>query len=204
MTHAAAGPAGTSPSARDGGRLAAPTRRTGRSSGSGTSPSGRRVVTLRGSGGPVTAVAFGPDGKSLATAAAGAANGRPFVTHWDLASSRAIRTFEAGLDRVEALAYSGDGRRLAAGGGAEGRQGWVVAWDTETGAVLGRLTTSAMSSSSRSTRRGPDRGRGLRPDKVHLWDLATGTFDHETGAKRRQLRRVHAGRQAAGGAGVRR
>ena len=94
---------------------------------------------LRGSGGPVTAVAFGPDGQSLATAAAGGPDGRPIVTLWDLASGRAIRTFEAGPGPVEALAFSGDGRRLAAGGGTKGGPGWVTAWDAETGAVLGTL-----------------------------------------------------------------
>ena len=50
---------------------------------------GRPVAALRGSGGPVTAVAFGPDGRSLATAAAGGPNGRPIVTLWHLASGRA-------------------------------------------------------------------------------------------------------------------
>ena len=124
----------------DGGRLAAPTRRDRTVVGVWDVALGRPVATLRGSGGPVTAVAFGPDGRSLATAAAGGPNGRPIVTLWHLASGRAIRTFEAGPDPVEALAFSGDGRRLAAGGGDEQEDpGWVTAWDAETGAVLGTL-----------------------------------------------------------------
>ncbi len=58
---------------RDGGRLAAPTRRDRTVVGVWDVALGPAVVTLRGSGGPVTAVAFGPDGRSLATAAVGAA-----------------------------------------------------------------------------------------------------------------------------------
>ena len=40
--------------------------------------------------------------------------------------------------------------------------------------------------------------------QVHLWDLAAGTLITHPGPRRRQLRRVHPGREAAGGAGVRR
>ena len=120
---AAIGPAGTSPSVPTPGRLAAPTRRDRTVVGVWDVALGRPVAMLRGSGGPVTAVAFHPDGRSLATAAAGGPKGRPIVTLWDLASGRAIRTFEAGPDPVQALAFSGDGRRLAAGGGTSGRPG---------------------------------------------------------------------------------
>jgi eukaryotic-like serine/threonine-protein kinase len=162
---------------RDGGRLAAPTRLDRTIVGVWDVALGPAVFTLRGSGGPVTAVAFGPDGKSLATAAVGAADARPFVTHWDLASSRAIRTFEAGLDRVEALAYSGDGRRLAAGSGQKDGPGRVAAWDTESGAVLGTLHHVGH---VKFLAFHPDGVRLAVADyggmKIHLWDLAAGTL----------------------------
>ena len=136
-----AGRAGTSPSAptADGSRR----RRDGtrRLSGSGTWPSRSQIARLRGSGGPVTAVVFHPDGQSLATAAAGGPKGRPVVTLWDLASARAIRTLcSEGPDPVEALAFSSDGSKLAAGGGtAQGAPGWVIVWDSQTRAVLAKL-----------------------------------------------------------------
>ncbi len=61
----------------DGRRLAAPTRRDPTVVGVWDVALGRPVATLRGSGGPVTAVAFGPDGRSLASAApAGRRGGR--------------------------------------------------------------------------------------------------------------------------------
>src|SRR5262249_12647378 len=50
---------------RDGRRLAAPTLRDRTVVGVWDVPLGCRVATLRGSDGPVTAVAFHPDGRSL-------------------------------------------------------------------------------------------------------------------------------------------
>ena len=164
----------------DGGRLAAPTRRDPAVIGIWDVALGRPVAALRGSGGPITAVAFGPDGRSLATAALGAAKARPIVTLWDLASGRAtpIRTFEAGPNPVETLAFGADGRRLAAGGGARRQEdsGWVIAWDAETGAVLGALDRVGLVMSLAFH---PDGVRLAVADyeesKVHLWDLAAGT-----------------------------
>ena len=128
------------------------------------------------------------------------------MTLWDLASGRPIRTFEAGPDPVEALAFSGDGRRLAAGGGHGAEApGWVTAWDAETGAVLGTLDRVGLVMSLAFH---PDGSRLAVADyeetKVHLWDLADGHADHPSGAEGRQLRRVHPGREAAGVAGLRR
>jgi WD40 repeat protein len=161
----------------DCGRVAAPTRWDGTVVGVWDLALGRPVTLLRGSGGPVTAVAFRPDGRALATAAAGGQYGRSIVTLWDLASRRAIRTFEAGADPVQALAFSGDGRRLAAGGGIKGGPGRVTAWDSETGAVLGTLDRVGLVTSLAFH---PDGARLAVADygetRVHLWDLAAGTL----------------------------
>jgi len=169
---------------RDGTRVAAPTRRDRTVVGVWDVVLGRTVATMGGSGGPVTAVAFGPDGQSLAAAASGGPKGRPVVTLWHLASHRAIRTFEAGPDPVEALAVSGDGRRLAAGGGDKGGPGWVTAWDAETGAVLGALDRLRRIMSLAFH---PDGVRLAVADyggmKVHLWDLAAGTLITKPGPR---------------------
>ncbi len=161
----------------DGGRLAAPTRWDGTVVGVWDVALERPVTMLRGSGGPVTAVSFRPDGQALATAAPGGPKGWPVVALWDLASGRAIRTFEAGADPVHTLAFSGDGRQLAAGGGRKGVPGWVAVWDAETRAVLktldrlGHVTSVAFH---------PDGTRLTIADdgerKVHLWDLAAGSL----------------------------
>src|SRR5262249_39703247 len=88
----------------DGTRLAAPTRGAGAVVGAWDPALGGLVAAPRRADGPATAVASGPDSRSLATGAAGGPNGQPIATLWDLASGRAVRTFEAGPDPVEALA----------------------------------------------------------------------------------------------------
>jgi WD40 repeat protein/tetratricopeptide (TPR) repeat protein len=161
---------------RDGRRVAAPTRRDPTVVGVWDVALGRPIVMLRGSARPVSAVAFGPDGRSLASAAAGGPKGRQIVTLWDLGSGRPIRSFEAGPGPVLAITFSGDGRRLAAGGGTKGGPGWAAAWDAETGAVLGTLGRVGQVMSLAFH---PDGSRvaAAAPGKhqVHLWDLATGT-----------------------------
>jgi WD40 repeat protein/serine/threonine protein kinase/tetratricopeptide (TPR) repeat protein len=160
----------------DGGRLAAPTRSDRTIVGVWEVDRGRQVATLRGSGEPVTAVSFRPDGQSLATAADRGPKGRPVVTLWEVASGRAIRTFESGPDPVAAIAFSGDGGKLAAGGGKKDAPGWVAAWDVETGAVLGTLDRVGMVTSLAFH---PDGARLAVADhgasKVHLWDFGAGT-----------------------------
>src|SRR5262249_51351526 len=131
VTDSYAWPRGDFAFSPDGRRLAAPMRRDPTVVGVWDVARGRLVAALRGSGGPVTAVAFHPDGQAVATATGGGPKGWPAVTLWHLASGRAIRTFESGPDPVKALAFSGDGRQLAAGGGKTGAPGWVTVWDTE-------------------------------------------------------------------------
>ena len=177
MTNSRVWPRGDFAFSRDGRWLAAPTRRDATVVGVWDVALGRRIVMLRGSAGPVSAVAFCPGGRSLATAAAGGPMGRPTVTLWDLASGRPIQSFEAGPNLVWTIAYSGDGRRLAAGGGSgEDAAGWVGAWDATTGATLGFLDGMGL---VRSVAFHPDAARVAIADygqsKVHRWDLAAGT-----------------------------
>ena len=163
---------------RDGGRLAAPTQRDRAVVGVWDVALGRPVAMLGRSGGPVTAVAFGPDAQSLASASAGGPAGRPIVTLWHLPSGRSIRTFEPGPGHVLSLGFSGDGRKLAAGGGpTPDARGWVTAWDTETGAVLGALDRVGLVMFVAFNRDGDrlavaDHGE----NKVLLWDVASGTL----------------------------
>ncbi len=81
----------------------------------------------------IGALAFSPDGKTLAACAhIGTPPGPyvPAVRLWDLAANKEIRTFEVG-DEVDLLVFSPDGRRLAVS------RGWRAPgfrlWDTRTG-----------------------------------------------------------------------
>jgi WD40 repeat protein/serine/threonine protein kinase/tetratricopeptide (TPR) repeat protein len=157
--------------------LAAPMRKDGTAVGVWDVALGRPVKMLRGSGGLVTAVAFRPDGQTLATASARGPKGRTAVTLWDLASGRAIRTFESGEDPVLSLAFSGDGRQLAAGGGRRGGPGFVTVWDAETGAVLRTLDRLGPVTSLAFDRDGARLAvADYEEAKVHLWDLQAGTL----------------------------
>ena len=158
----------------DGRRVAAPSRGDRTMVGVWDVTIGRPITKLRGSAGWVSAVAFHPDGRSLATAAVGPKR-TATVTLWSLDSGRMTRSFESEVAPVEALAFSGDGRKVAAGGGPRGGPGHVVVWDAETRAVLGSLDTGG---EVKFLAFHPDGVRLAVADfseaKVHLWDLAAG------------------------------
>jgi hypothetical protein len=105
------------------------------------------------------------------------------VILWDLGARRPTRTIAAGPIRVEALAFSGDGRRLAAGGGGPGSPGWVTVWDARTGATL--TTLGRPLGAIKSLAFHPDGARLAVADfahsNLHLWDIAAGTVITKSG-----------------------
>ncbi|MET8335528.1 serine/threonine-protein kinase [Streptosporangium canum] len=90
-------------------------------------------------GGPLTADAgsagvFSPDGRTLAIPRRDGSA----VTLWDVATRRSLTTLETGAGPVMALAFSGDGRRLAAGVGGEGGKE-IQIWDVRAGRITGTV-----------------------------------------------------------------
>src|SRR5205823_6454806 len=86
-------------------------------------PIGNAAATLPGHGGPLSALAFSPDGNHIASAGSDMA-----VKVWDRRSQREVRSYRGHTDWVTAVAGSPDGRRIA---GVENR--FLRVWDAATG-----------------------------------------------------------------------
>jgi WD40 repeat protein len=74
-------------------------------------PSGPDIAAVNGHTDLVSAVAFSPDGKTLASGSWDAT-----VKLWDVATGQNLATFGAQFVRVDAVAFSPDGKTLAVGG----------------------------------------------------------------------------------------
>lgn len=106
---------------------------------------GREILSLREVHGPSLAIAaaFSPDGSRVANA-----DGETALV-WDVATGKALQRLRSPLGPIAALAFSPDGKRLAAAGRG------TVLWDVETGKEL-------------LTLRGAGRAVGFSPDGLHL------------------------------------
>jgi len=115
------------------------------------------------------AVAFSPDGKTLAVGGTPSAKNRE-VGLYTLTGDE-VTPWPAQADPVHALAFSPDGKTLAVGG----KDGGVRLYDTGTGSVRATLPTSA--SAVQALAYSADGARlagGSRDGSVRVWVTATG------------------------------
>jgi WD40 repeat protein len=76
--------------------------------------------------------AFAPDGKLLAV---GGINGAHGATFWETRSGKPVESFAGNRDRINSIAFSPDGKELAACGGGRGDP-MVRIWDPTNGRLL--------------------------------------------------------------------
>jgi sugar lactone lactonase YvrE len=118
---------------------------------------------------PVTALAFEPAGKELAV------GGYHEITIWNPADGKLIRRIKDVEQRTYGLAYSADGKTLAAAGGTPGVSGEVALYDPVKGTMIRRLGT--MSDLALGLAFSPDGKRlaACSADRsIRVYDLATG------------------------------
>jgi eukaryotic-like serine/threonine-protein kinase len=142
--------------------------------------------TLRGHDEPVRCVAFGRDGRELATAGGQWERGKPgTIRIWNVASGECLRTLTGHTECVHCIAYSPDGRWLASSAAyPTSRTVEVKLWDAASGREIRSLLADnpvwslSFSPDGRSLAGGSglysDLGQDLEGE-VLVWDL-TGTM----------------------------
>src|SRR5262245_4149405 len=131
---------------------------------------GKLFRALAGHELPVRAVAFAPDGRSLATAAGDNRDGKLAgeIRVWDAATGQRRHTLTVESSDVNALAFSPDGRWLVAGGH---RGLWV--WEAAGGDLKHRIPSSAAVLAVSFTPDGASLASGAFDQSVRLWDTKT-------------------------------
>jgi WD40 repeat protein len=133
--------------------------------------SGKLLRKLRREDNPrlSTTLGFSPDGRALAAVEFSPKDGSSTVVVYDLDTGKARRRLEARDNCFQALAFSADGRTLAAGGDP------LLVWDLSTGRLVRKIADSGEDICSLAF--SPDGkvvASGHQDESIRLWDVRTG------------------------------
>jgi WD40 repeat protein/class 3 adenylate cyclase len=139
---------------------------------------GQTLWKVQDNGLALWALAFSPDGQYLVSG-----NMDGVTTLWDAKTGRKVRQFTAqGLDEINGLTFSPDGKTLLAGGTSLGiTETFAPIWDVETGREILRIPlpapiyTVTFSPDGKYVLTGGGGSEGVS----QLWDAQTGTKLHE-------------------------
>lgn len=125
------------------------------------------VVNLAGHKGQIYGVAFSPDGKMAATAAADNS-----IILWDLATGTAAKTLAGHTAQVYSVAFSPDGKQLVSGSGDKN----VTLWDIAEGKAIKSFAGAQDAVYQVAFVSGGTHVLAGGVDKLlHLWEVASGS-----------------------------
>jgi WD40 repeat protein len=130
----------------------------------------RNQRTLRGHGGPVTCVAYSPDGRRIVSGG----QGDPTLKVWDAARGTVIMPLKGNTGTPLCVAYSPDGKRIVSGG-----DNMLRLWDARTGQqVLSFHGDTRFVGCVAYSPDGKHIAGGNGDRTVKVWDAANGALVH--------------------------
>jgi WD40 repeat protein len=133
----------------------------------------RELMILHGHGGPLSSVAFSPDGRRIVTG-----NKDLTAKVWDAGSGRELLTLKGHSATIYAVAFSPDGQRIVSGSGDATAKVWEAATGRELLTLKGHLALI--------------RGAAFSPDGQRIatgsWDQTAKVWDSASGVELLTLR----------------